>query len=223
MTRNGWIAVALATTAALLWLVTSLGTGDRTSASDPAGAEPAGGVEPALPEPDPQPAPAEPAAPPTAPTAPAPTEPAAPAAPAAPARPAEPPPEAQLPPPEKTGPVDELKARFASEPRDSSAGALEKHVEAAFRNDDVPAGLLKSVLCRRTVCRVETRWAPERAIGFMSAFTRLLMQAPGADVVRVFDSNLGISPESEPDANGVRSVDVYIARMPPTPTPEPAP
>jgi hypothetical protein len=90
----------------------------------------------------------------------------------------------------------------------------------------VPAGLLKSVLCRRTVCRVETRWAPDRGIGFMSAFTRLLMQAPGADVVRVFDTNLGISPEGEPDAAGVRPVEVYIARLPaaePEPAAEPAP
>jgi hypothetical protein len=39
-------------------------------------------------------------------------------------------------------------------------------------------------------------------------------------VVRVFDSNIGFSPEGEPDASGVRPVDVYLARMPP---PEPAP
>jgi hypothetical protein len=97
---------------------------------------------------------------------------------------------------------------------------LEKEIEAAFTSSDVPTELLHAVQCRKTVCRVETRWAPERAIGFMAAFTRLLMIPPGSAASRTFDSNLGIAPEGTPDANGVRAVDVYVARLPDS---EPAP
>lgn len=223
MTRNGWIAVALATTAALLWLVTSMKTGgDRPRTSDPTDdAEPAAAAPVAeAPEAEQQPAPAEPPDP-ALPSTPAPA--AAPGEqpePAAEEQPT-PPPTTPLPPPEKTGPVDELKARFTSEPRDSSAGTFEKRIEAAFKSKDVPAALFKSVLCRQTVCRVETRWTPDRAIGFMSGFTRLLMIPPGSQQPRLFDSNLAISPEGDPDASGERPVDVYIARLPPPEEPAP--
>ena len=80
----------------------------------------------------------------------------------------------------------------------------------------MPSGLLKSVLCRQTVCRIETRWTPARGIGFMSAFTRLLMTPPGTEPPKLFDPNLGVSPEGEAGADGTRAVDVYLARLPPT-------
>ncbi len=200
--RNVLIVLALAATAAALWFVTSLSVSSgRPPASQPsADAEPPTGAQPE--EAPVQPKPAEPATQPTATTAAAP-------------RPAPPPP-AKLPPPEKTGPADELKARYASDRRDASAGELEKEISAAFVSADVPASLLHSVSCRATVCRVETRWAPDRGIGFMSAFTRLLMIAPDDPTPRLFDTNLGISPEGAPDAVGVRAVDVYLARLPQT-------
>ena len=211
MSRNVSIALALAVTAALLWLVTSLKVGGgRPSAPEPSAyAGPVGGAEPEEPTPEPTPteAPAEPAA--ATPVS------KAPAAPAAAPRPAVPT-TTPLPAPQKTGPVDELKARFARDPRDAAAGTLETQIEAAFKSDDVPAALLHSVTCRATVCRVETRWAPDRGIGFMSAFTRLLMLLPDDPTPRLFDTNLGVSPESAPDASGVRAVDVYIARLPQT-------
>lgn len=68
-----------------------------------------------------------------------------------------------MPPPERSGPVAELTHAFAKEPR----------IESEFRKSDVAPGLLKSVLCRESVCRVEVRWTPDRAVAFMSAFTRL--------------------------------------------------
>lgn len=208
MTRTGWIALALVVTAGVLWIVTSWSTRNEPQAAPsetvtvdvPAAAEPIAARAPEE-EPAPaaplDPAPPTPAAEPHEPTA-APSQPDV----------------SPLPPPERTGPVDELKARFEKEPRDSSAGALEKHIEAAFRTSDVPAGLLKSVLCRRTVCRVQTRWTPERAIGFMAGFTRLLMIPPDDPRPRLLDSNLAISPEGEADEGGERLVDVYIARLP---------
>jgi hypothetical protein len=213
--------VALVLAAALLWIVTGWQTRDqgshRSDEIDDAVA-PSAAADPAAPsERAPAANIAQPGVAPSAPSVP--TAPAAPIAPAAPAAPIvrEPaPPVADLPAPEKTGPVDELKALFASEPRDSAAGSFEKQIEAAFRGNEVPPGLLKSVLCHSTVCRVETRWSPERGIGFMAAFTRLMM-APDGRPAGQFDSGLAVSPEGEPDAHGTRAVDVYLKRIVPEP------
>jgi hypothetical protein len=215
MTRTSWAVVAVVLTAALLWIVTGWPTRNqgshRSDEADDALAPPAA-AEPAAPT---ERAPAASIAQPGV----APSAPAAPTAPAAPAAPADPEPEPQvadLPAPEQTGPVDELKALFASEPRDSAAGSFEKQIEAAFRGSEIPPGLLKSVLCHNTVCRVETRWNPESAIGFMAAFTRLMM-APDGRPAGLFDSGLAVSPEGEPDAHGTRAVDVYLKRIVPEP------
>jgi hypothetical protein len=210
MNRNVLIVLALAATAAALWFVTTLSVSSgRPPASQPSSdTEPLAAGQPGAPSDEPTPA--EPPTPPAAAAGPQPSATTA----AAPRR--APPPPAQLPQPEKTGPADELKARFASDRRDASAGELEKKISAAFESTDVPASLLHAVSCRATVCRVETRWAPDRGIGFMSAFTRLLMLAPDDPTPRLFDTNLGIMPEGTPDAVGVRAVDVYIARLPQT-------
>jgi hypothetical protein len=208
MRQTGWIAVALVGTAAVLWMLMGWPTG-RPPRAAPSSAGGAPVDEALVAEPPPsEPEPPAAAAPPAA------ADPSAKPAPRAPSEP-EPAPAANLPPPEKTGPVDELKARFANESRDPRASDLEKSIEAAFKNDDVPAALLGSIECRRSVCKVETRWSADRAIGFMSAFTRLLMLPPGSTTPQVFDTNLAVSPEGAPDANGVRTVDVYLARLAP--------
>ena len=203
--RNVWIAIVAGAAAAGLWLLVTVDPyGDRPPA--PAGASPmpagAAADEPA--EPEPAPVAAAPVA--AVPKAP---EPAAPAQQEAPK-----PTLAKLPPPEKTGPVDALKARFDAEPRESAARTIEKQIEAAFDSTDVPVGLLENVICHSTVCRVRARWRPDRAIGFMSAFTRLLMVLPGGSVPRTFDSNLGILPIGTGEGDE-HPLEVYIARLPP--------
>lgn len=216
MTRTSWAVVVIVLTAALLWIVTAWNTRDQGDhRSDEAEAElpPSADPDPGAPAAR-APAAVEPGAAPAAPAAPEAPAPAAPATPEPEPEPA--PPVANLPPPEKSGPVDELKAAFASEPRDSAASEFEKRIEVAFKSTDVPVALLKSVLCHKTVCRVETRWNPERAIGFMAAFTRLMMGPDGRPTGQ-FDSSLAISPEGEPDAQGTRAVDVYIKRLVPEP------
>jgi hypothetical protein len=181
-----------------------------------------GGVEAPLPSPTaeapaPRPAataPSTPAAPPRQPAPPAP-EPPQPSAAAT--------PEAQpsnkttpLPPPQRSGRVDELEKRFRTEPRDSAAPSAESAIEASFRRPEVPPGLLKSVQCRATVCRVETRWTSERAVGFMAAFMNLVLPKEGQPPPP-FSQNLAISPADKPDADGSLAVDVYVERVKPAP------
>jgi hypothetical protein len=137
-----------------------------------------------------------------------------PAAPAAPSQaPATPQPDdlAPMPAPERSGPVAELTRAFEKEPRDSAAQQLESRIESEFRKSDVAPGLLKSVLCRESVCRVEVRWTPERAVAFMSAFTRL-----SAD----FEPEIAIDPRGVATAREEElQVDVYLPRRGPGATP----
>jgi hypothetical protein len=110
----------------------------------------------------------------------------------------------QVPAPKREGPVDELKALFASEPRDSAAPPFESRIEAAFRHEGVPDALFKSVLCRQSVCKIELRWAPERSMGYMIGMTLVSAdfdKAPPA-----------IDPVGEPAADGTLIVHVYWPR-----------
>ncbi|MET0388950.1 MAG: hypothetical protein ABW321_23455 [Polyangiales bacterium] len=111
------------------------------------------------------------------------------------------------PPPQLEGPVAEMKQRFESEPRQSSASQVESLIQKEFAKSYTPPGLLKSVQCRSTVCRIEVRWRPDRAEGYMGAlmysYTQLELQT------------LATEPLGEPDADGSRRVDVYMGRQDP--------
>jgi hypothetical protein len=76
--------------------------------------------------------------------------------------------------------------------------------------------LLKSVQCRATVCRVETRWTSERAVGFMAAFMGLVLPKEG-EAPPPFSQNLAIAPADKPDTDGSLAVDVYVERIKPAP------
>jgi hypothetical protein len=123
-----------------------------------------------------------------------------------------------IPAPERTGPVDELAELFAREPRASDASALEAKLAAPFRRPEVPAGLLASAICRATVCRVEARWSPDRAQGFLAGLMQLVAQPGGGP--GQFDPKLAIAPEETAAADGSRAVTVYL-RSPPRPAAEP--
>jgi len=116
--------------------------------------------------------------------------------------------EATVPVPERTGPVAELEQRYASEPRASGSARIESIIDAQFRRPEVRAGLLQSVLCRTSVCRIETRWSPARAEGFMSALMQLVTQPSGPQ--EGFDPQIAIAPDTEVSADGTRAITVYV-------------
>jgi hypothetical protein len=108
-----------------------------------------------------------------------------------------------IPAPEASGPIAELKQAFEKEPRDSAAQLPESRIESEFRKSDIAPGLLKSVLCRKSVCRVETLWTPERAVSFMSAFMRLSTD---------FEPNIALDPHGSADPPQALQIDVYLPR-----------
>lgn len=114
--------------------------------------------------------------------------------------------------PERTGPLGELRALYQSEPRNSTAPDAESKIAEVFRNPDFPGGLVKSVLCRTTVCKVETRWTPERGTAFMGGFMHLVVEHENQPAV--FEHNLAIEP-GEIEADGAQRIDVYLKRVAP--------
>jgi outer membrane biosynthesis protein TonB len=219
VSRNFWLTTSLVLGAAAIWWAVLWGPA-KPDATEPDAEEPA-----AIAPDTEQPAaavPTPPASPPphddherTTPTAPPANAPSAEASPA----PTAPPPQQaaptapdQIPAPERTGPVDQRKAAFESEPRDSNASEPESAIQAAFRRPEVPSGMVKSVLCRRSVCKVETRWTPAGAAGFMGALMHLVASPEGA-ANRKFEPEIAVAPEDAPDTNGERSIDVYLKRL----------
>jgi hypothetical protein len=203
MERRGLIVGAVVLVAIVLWILAS----DKPTLEEPLPVGPSA----ALPESQRVPGPvAEQAAQPPTTEAQVERKPdpqAAPASPAqAPAAPEQPEEPAPVPRPEPSGPIAEMKKAFEDEPRDSAAQAVESRIEAEFRKNDIAPGLLKSVLCRKSVCKVEVLWTPERALAFMSAFTRLSTE---------FQSDIAMDPRDPADARQPLQVDVYLPRAKP--------
>jgi hypothetical protein len=114
-------------------------------------------------------------------------------------------PASAFPPPRTEGLVDEYKASYARESRDSAAQLAESAVQAAFRGADVPPALFKSVLCHQTICKIEVHWSAQRELGYMGAMMR---------VVGTVGQKIAVEPVGEPDANGNAELNVYVVRGP---------
>lgn len=106
--------------------------------------------------------------------------------------------------PPRQGPLTELTQRFESEPRDSAAHDAERTVRAAFSRESVAPELLKSVICRQSVCKLVLRITPKRMQGYIQAVTELV----GSD----FDPDFAIDPARDEDADHMRVVEVYLRR-----------
>lgn len=103
--------------------------------------------------------------------------------------------------PQRQGPVDELSNSFASESRGEGSAPEEARVKEAFVDPQIAKALLHSVECRRTVCRLELRWSPERDPGYVLGLTK---------AVGSFSSPLGVEAPGPADAQGQRPLTVYF-------------
>lgn len=107
----------------------------------------------------------------------------------------------------ENGPLAEYKEKFASEPRDSAASDAEVDIRSAFVPTDGPKPVMRSVLCRETICKIETRISSATLGAYVAAMTRIVHDK--------FDSKLATERTSLIE-NGEVSVVVYAKR----PTPE---
>lgn len=106
---------------------------------------------------------------------------------------------------EVRGPLDELQRRFEHEPRDSAASDAESTIRAAFEPEQAHGELLRSVLCRATVCRIELRWTASKLGNYVAAMGRLSVRfAPEF-------ASTAAGPEA---GQQNRSVELYVERKP---------
>jgi len=103
--------------------------------------------------------------------------------------------------PQRQGPVDELSKTFASESRGEGSAPDEARVKEAFVDPQIAKALLHSVECRRSVCRLELRWSPERDPGYVLGLTK---------AVGSFSAPLGVEEPGPADAQGQRPLVVYF-------------
>ena len=201
MSRNASLAVGLVLIGGLLWVALAWPTAGVDERVDVQ-------VEAPTPEPAPQPTSA-PAQEPVV-KAPAPAAAAQPQAAPEPVSPPEPvlPPGVEPPLSREQGPVAEYKALFESEPRASSAIEVESSVKDAFVQPGMPVGMLKSVMCRQTVCKAQLKldWSSGNLGSYVAGVTRLMSN---------FTSPVAMSPQGTIDGDGVRSLDLYLKLRPP--------
>jgi len=205
MTRGLWVAGAVLMAGGLLWLVAIWpvpNTPAAQPASSPAPSQPAAGTASAPHVAVPPP----PAAEPEAEAAEAPARPKEPSeAPQDKAEPAHT--ETATPMPElfgeAQGPLEEYRQRFESEPRDSAAHDAEQSVRSAFEPEQANYALLRSVLCRQSICRVELRWTPEVLGNYIAAMGRMTTD---------FDASFAATAQGAPAGDHSRPVELFLKR-----------
>ena len=208
MTRRGVLFSALILLGAALWLIVVWPMSPGSQPVQPAAWLTAGQGDPPpvrLPDtPRPSPAPAAAVSVNALTAEPQPAE-----APAA----AEPQPSAAPPPSpelfaEPLGPVEEYKQRYAKEPRDSAASEAESLISAAFKPSDTRETLLRNVLCRETVCRLELSLSQAELGAYVAAMTRISQD---------FDREFGVNPLPSSKNDATRAVEVFVKRTKPQP------
>jgi hypothetical protein len=105
------------------------------------------------------------------------------------------------------GPVAEYRALYESEPRDFAAAEVEATLRTAFLEPRGGKDLVRSISCRETICKLELRWSMQRRRTYMEG---VRLSLPN------FRQPLAMSPVGPPDGNGVRTVELYMKRKPPS-------
>jgi hypothetical protein len=204
MRRSAWIVVGVLALASLMWwAVLARSSSDDASTSGAGRAQPVDPMPelapsaPPRPSREPTPAQAAPASDPAEPAEPAPE------APALPEGPTDPRSRALLRPPVNTGDVAALAGQFERDSLDPAPTRIETAIRNAFLDPSAAPGLLTSVTCRQTMCKLELSWSAERSAGYMNSLIRLgtMMQSPFA-----------IEHRAGPNTFGVHLLDLYQQR-----------
>jgi hypothetical protein len=110
----------------------------------------------------------------------------------------------KLPPqaPDSRGYVTAFEKVFNAAPRDSAASDAESYVQKLFRGADMPDGVLRSVLCRQGICKLELHWVLAHDAAYRRATDELI------------DGNAKnlATRAQEPDAQGEVRVDAFWRR-----------
>jgi len=108
------------------------------------------------------------------------------------------------------GPVEELKAAYKSDVRDSEAGDVEEQIRGHFKHEELPEQLLRNVSCVKSACKLELNWTAGDKQAYMIVMMNLV-------------SHVSQKIAAEPVGNGgeaVHPIDVYLSRTEPPYVPE---
>lgn len=200
-----WLVALAAVASLLLWVMATWPLPPETEPDlDPGEPDPAPSVDAPPPTAAEDPSPPSAADPASPEASPGPVE--APSAPAAAAEPESPAAQAEQLFTRENGPLAEYKAQFDREPRDSAAVEAEQQLRAAFEPKDAPTPVFRSVLCRETICKIETRFTSDTLGAYVAAMTRI--------VHAKFDPKLATERTAVSEAGEI-SVTVYAKRPPP--------
>jgi hypothetical protein len=98
--------------------------------------------------------------------------------------------------------IDAIQNNYEQAARESDAAGVEAGLRAFLRERDLPASAVRSVLCRKAICKLELYWRPEYDARYRSALDDLANGNAKAVATRADDV----------DKNGGVSVDVYWVR-----------
>lgn len=105
-------------------------------------------------------------------------------------------------PPDTRGFTDALAGAFDSSERDRDAGSVEAALQRFFRASSLPASAFRTVVCHKTVCRLELYWRAEYDKAYRAAMDEL-----------AHDNAKTVATRAEaPDKSGGVSVDAYWLR-----------
>lgn len=104
-------------------------------------------------------------------------------------------------PPTQQGPLRELKHQYAGESRAQSSSAQEAKLRTLLTTVNIPAELVHAIACRRSTCKVDMSWTPERYLAYVIASGRLKHK---------YGSRVAAEPAIEPAADGSQPVSLYI-------------
>lgn len=109
------------------------------------------------------------------------------------------------------GPVAEYRKRYETEARDDDAMKYETHVRSAFEKAKAH-GLLQSVSCHRTICKLVLSWSDARTYDYIKSVTWMGLGGPRNPGQLGFDLPLALSPSGEKGADGARPVELFVLR-----------
>lgn len=106
-------------------------------------------------------------------------------------------------PPVKSGPLEELKRAFNRESADAGSRDTEQQIRTLFGAEYIPVEMLRSINCRKTVCKVSVYWTKDNPLSYMAL------------AIKVGDQQshiIAIESGPEPDHKGRLPVEFHVLR-----------
>jgi hypothetical protein len=107
-------------------------------------------------------------------------------------------------PPEAYGALAEYKKLWANESRTADSSATEHKFRDMLNVPNIPPELVRDISCRRSMCKLELSWTPERRLGFVVTLE---------SSKQMYDKRVAVEPGTR-EADGSYLAKLYIRMTP---------